>query len=99
MAIGPGRAPTRGHNGLTQQPPKVPAHDASGVAGRVGVRRLGSGAVTDVVIDEGRTVEACPGLDGDEMVHCSGHALLSAFIDSHVRVVDEAGTVEDRDEP
>ena len=37
------------------------------------------------MIDEGRIVEVGPGLDGDEMVDCSGHAVLPGFIDSHVR--------------
>jgi N-acyl-D-aspartate/D-glutamate deacylase len=48
----------------------------------------GSGAapaVADVMIDEGRIVEVGPGLDGDEMVDCSGHAVPPGFIDSDVR--------------
>jgi imidazolonepropionase-like amidohydrolase len=50
----------------------------------------GSGAVpavADVMIDEGRIVEVGPGLDDDEMVDCSGHAVLPGFIDSHLRVM------------
>src|SRR5215207_4773483 len=41
-------------------------------------------AVADVVMEEGRIVDVGPGLDGDEVVDCSGQAVLPGFIDSHV---------------
>jgi imidazolonepropionase-like amidohydrolase len=41
-------------------------------------------AVADVVMEDGRIVEIGPGLDGDDVVDCSGQAVLPGFIDSHV---------------
>jgi len=41
-------------------------------------------AQADVVIEDGRFVAIGPGLDGDELVDCSGQAVLPGFIDSHV---------------
>jgi imidazolonepropionase-like amidohydrolase len=41
-------------------------------------------AVADVVLESGRIVAVAPGLDGDDVVDCSGHAVLPGFIDSHV---------------
>src|SRR5829696_3628314 len=41
-------------------------------------------AVADVVMESGRIVAVGPGLDGDDVVDCSGHAVLPGFIDSHV---------------
>ena len=41
-------------------------------------------AVADVVMEDGRIVDVGPGLDGDEVVDCSGQAVLPGFIDSHV---------------
>jgi imidazolonepropionase-like amidohydrolase len=41
-------------------------------------------AVADVLIEGGRIADVGPGLDGDEMVDCSGQAVLPGFIDSHV---------------
>jgi imidazolonepropionase-like amidohydrolase len=41
-------------------------------------------AVADVVMEEGRIVDVGPGLDGDEVVDCSGQAVLPGFIDCHV---------------
>ncbi len=41
-------------------------------------------AEADVVIEDGRVVAVGPGLDGDEVVDCSGQAVLPGFIDSHV---------------
>ena len=41
-------------------------------------------AVGDVVMEAGRIVDVGPGLDGDEVVDCSGQAVLPGFIDSHV---------------
>jgi imidazolonepropionase-like amidohydrolase len=47
----------------------------------------GSGAqpaVADVVLEGGHVVDVGPGLDGDEVVDCSGHTVLPGLIDSHV---------------
>ena len=41
-------------------------------------------AVADVVVADGKIVDVGPGLDGDEAVDCTGHAVLPGFIDSHV---------------
>src|SRR4029079_11240403 len=41
-------------------------------------------AVADVVIEDGRIVELGTGLDGDDDVDCTGHAVLPGLIDSHV---------------
>ncbi len=41
-------------------------------------------AEADVVIEDGRIIAVGPGLDGDELVDCSGQAMLPGFIDSHV---------------
>src|SRR5216117_3189131 len=40
----------------------------------------------DVVIEDGRIVEVGPGLDGDEAVDVSGHALLPGLFDCHIHV-------------
>ena len=58
----------------------------------------GSGAAPapgDVVIEDGRIVEVGPGLDGDEAVDATGHALLPGLFDCHIHVV---GRYEDFDE-
>lgn len=41
-------------------------------------------AVADVVMQDGRIIDVGRGLDGDEVVDCSGHTVLPGFIDSHV---------------
>src|SRR5262245_19116869 len=41
-------------------------------------------AVAYVLINDGHIVDVGPGLDGDEVVDCSGHTVLPGFIDSHV---------------
>jgi imidazolonepropionase-like amidohydrolase len=41
-------------------------------------------AIGDVVMEAGRILDVGPGLDGDEVVDCSGQAVLPGFIDSHV---------------
>lgn len=40
----------------------------------------------DVTVSEGRIVEVGEGLDGDEVVDCSGKTLLPGLIDAHVHV-------------
>lgn len=40
--------------------------------------------VADVVMQDGRIIDVGRGLDGDEVVDCSGHTVLPGFIDSHV---------------
>src|SRR6201747_1922881 len=44
----------------------------------------------DVVVEDGRIVEVGPGLDGDEVVDCSGGYLSPGFFDCHVHVVMDA---------
>jgi imidazolonepropionase-like amidohydrolase len=41
----------------------------------------------DVVVEDGRIVEVGPGLDGDDVVDCSGGFLSPGFFDCHVHVV------------
>jgi len=41
----------------------------------------------DVVVEDGRIVEVGPGLDGDEVVDCSGGFVSPGFFDCHVHVV------------
>jgi imidazolonepropionase-like amidohydrolase len=41
----------------------------------------------DVAVEDGRIVEVGPGLDGDEVVDCSGGFLSPGFFDCHVHVV------------
>jgi imidazolonepropionase-like amidohydrolase len=58
----------------------------------------GSGAPVaegDLVIEDGRIVEVGPGLDGDEGVDVSGHALLPGLFDCHIHL---AFRYEDLDE-
>jgi imidazolonepropionase-like amidohydrolase len=52
-------------------------------------------AQADLVIEDGRIVEVGPGLDGDEGIDASGHALLPGLFDCHIHVV---GRYEDFDE-
>jgi imidazolonepropionase-like amidohydrolase len=49
----------------------------------------------DVVIEDGRIAEVGPGLDGDEGVDVSGHALLPGLFDCHIHL---AFRYEDLDE-
>src|SRR5437773_7073861 len=49
-------------------------------------------AQADVVIEDGRIVEVGPGLDGDEGVDVTGHALLPGLFDCHIHV---SGRYED----
>jgi imidazolonepropionase-like amidohydrolase len=44
-------------------------------------------AEADVVIEDGRILEVGPGLDGDEGVDVSGHALLPGLFDCHIHLV------------
>ena len=41
----------------------------------------------DVVVEDGRIVDVGPGLDGDEVVDCSGGFVSPGFFDCHVHVV------------
>ncbi len=41
----------------------------------------------DVVVEDGRIVDVGPGLDGDEVVDCSGAFVSPGFYDCHVHVV------------
>jgi imidazolonepropionase-like amidohydrolase len=43
-------------------------------------------AQADVVFEDGRIVEVGPGLDGDESVDASGHAVLPGLFDCHIHV-------------
>jgi imidazolonepropionase-like amidohydrolase len=52
-------------------------------------------ADADVVIEDGRILEVGPGLDGDESVDVTGHALLPGLFDCHIHLV---GRYEDLDE-
>src|SRR6266403_986292 len=47
-------------------------------------------AIADVVVGDGRIVEVGAGLDADEMVDCSGLAVLPGFIDCHVHFMFHA---------
>ena len=58
----------------------------------------GTGATVtdaDLVIEEGKIVEVGPGLDGDEGVDVSGHALLPGLFDCHIHLTSR---YEDMDE-
>src|SRR5207244_11672995 len=58
----------------------------------------GTGAplsTADVSLEDGRIVEVGPGLDGDESVDVSGHALLPGLFDCHIHL---AMRYEDLDE-
>jgi imidazolonepropionase-like amidohydrolase len=46
-------------------------------------------ADADVVIEDGRIVEVGPGLDGDEVVECSGKSLLPGLFDCHIHVASQ----------
>jgi imidazolonepropionase-like amidohydrolase len=43
-------------------------------------------AAADVVVEAGRVVEVGPRLDGDELVDCTGQAVLPGLFDCHVHV-------------
>ena len=50
----------------------------------------GSGAdpaAADVVVSDGRILDVGPGLDGDEVVDCSGATVLPGLIDAHVHLL------------
>ena len=44
-------------------------------------------ATADVVVEDGRVVEVGPGLDGDEVVDCTGATVLPGLFDCHVHVM------------
>src|SRR4051794_35095811 len=44
-------------------------------------------AAADVVVEDGRIVEVGPGLDGDEVVDCTGATVLPGLFDCHVHVM------------
>ena len=44
----------------------------------------GTPAEADVVVEEGRIVDVGPGLDGDEVVDCSGAFVAPGFFDSEM---------------
>src|SRR5436190_352252 len=46
-------------------------------------------AIADVLVEDGRIVEAGRGLDGDESVDCHGRAVYPGFIDSHVHFMSD----------
>lgn len=50
----------------------------------------GTPAEADVVVEEGRIVDVGPGLDGDEVVDCSGAFVAPGFFDCHVHVTLDA---------
>jgi imidazolonepropionase-like amidohydrolase len=50
----------------------------------------GRPAEGDVVVEDGRIVDVGPGLDGDEVVDCSGGYLSPGFFDCHVHVTLDA---------
>jgi imidazolonepropionase-like amidohydrolase len=52
-------------------------------------------AEADLVVEDGRIVEVAPGLDGDDVVDCSGRVLLPGLFDVHVHL---AFSYEDFDE-
>jgi imidazolonepropionase-like amidohydrolase len=47
-------------------------------------------APADVAVEGGRVVEVGPGLDGDELVDCTGQAVLPGLFDCHVHVTVSA---------
>ena len=47
----------------------------------------GQPAEGDVVVEDGRIVEVGPGLDGDEVVDCTGATVLPGLFDCHVHVM------------
>jgi imidazolonepropionase-like amidohydrolase len=44
-------------------------------------------AAADVVVEDGQIVEVGPGLDGDEVVDCTGATVLPGLFDCHVHVM------------
>jgi imidazolonepropionase-like amidohydrolase len=44
-------------------------------------------AAADVVVEDGRIVEVGPGLDGDDVVACTGRTVMPGLVDCHVHVV------------
>ncbi|HEV7655248.1 MAG TPA: amidohydrolase family protein [Mycobacteriales bacterium] len=44
-------------------------------------------AGADVVVEDGRIVDVGPGLDGDELVDCTGTTLLPGLVDCHVHLL------------
>ena len=53
----------------------------------------GAAAPGDVVVEDGRVVEVGTGLDGDEVVDCSGGYVSPGFFDCHVHVTLDAPSV------
>ena len=53
----------------------------------------GRAAPGDLVVEDGRVVEVGPGLDGDEVVDCTGGFVSPGFFDCHVHVTMDAPSV------
>jgi imidazolonepropionase-like amidohydrolase len=55
-------------------------------------------AEADVVVEDGRIVDVGPGLDGDEVVDCSGGFVSPGFYDCHVHVVMNTPSIQQMQE-